>query len=321
MTEKIRVELVGGLGNQLSCYFAGLYYSMKYNYSEIICNFGTANESHLHPKVLQSAIPQFIIYSGRNRISTSIIDVPRNAKLIGKIRKLGEIPYSMYKFFEGKFEDAPYINLDSSHYHKLCDSNLTRLGIRYKRNLVLDGFFQTFRFFDEARKMVSGADSLISFSDSEYGFTNSHLLDKAKNMYQCTVHLRVGDFNTPGQEVFGVLSESYYLDAIKYVKNEYPGIKIRILSDNEILANRLYPNLIKLTHGFYDGLDIKSPLQSFEIIKNSLVVISANSGFSLWACKLSSVVQLCIIPYKLHKTLMGFRDIPESWVKIENGFF
>ena len=86
------------------------------------------------------------------------------------------------------------------------------------------------------------------------------------------------------------------------------------------MANRLYPNLVKLTHGFYDGLDIKSPLESFEIIRNSMVVISANSGFSLWASKLSSVIQLCVIPHKLHKTLIGFRDIPESWVKIENKF-
>lgn len=320
MTGKLEVKLVGGIGNQLSCYFAGLYYAMEYNYSEITFNFGTANESHLFPKVLQSTIPKFVNYSGGKRLNTSIIDKPRNAKLIGKIRKLGETPYEMYKFFEGKFEDAPYMDLDSYQYHKLSDLNLTRLGIRYRRDLVLDGFFPTFRFFDEARKMVSGNDSLICFSESGYGSTNFYSLGKTKNMYQCTVHLRVGGYNTQEQEVNGVLSESYYLNAIEFVVNEYPGIEIKILSDNESLANRLYPNLIKLTHGFYNGLDTKSPLESFEIIRNSMVVIAANSGFSLWASKLSSVIKLTVMPHKMHKTVNGFHDTPESWVKIDNKF-
>ena len=317
----IRVELVGGLGNQLNCYFAGLYYAMEYGYSEIVFNFGTANELHLHPKVLKSTIPKIVEYNGGKRIYTSIMDKPRNAKLIGKIRKLGEVPYGIYKFFSGKFEDAPLIHLDSCQYHNLCDLSLIRLGIKIKRSLVLDGFFQSFRFYDLARKKVLDVESLISFTHIGYGLTNLRSFKSIENISRCTVHLRVGDYDTPGQEVFGVLSESYYLKAVELVLKRYPGIEIKILSDNEMLANRLYPNLIKISHGFYEGLDAKSPLESFEIIKNSLVVISANSGFSLWACKLSSVVQLCIIPYKPHKTLSGFRDIPESWVKIENGFF
>lgn len=320
MSGKIRVELVGGLGNQLNCYFAGLHYAMEYNYSEIIFNFGTANRLHLYPKVLQSAIPRYIDYNCEKRIFTSIIDQPRNAKMIGKIRKLGEIPYGVYKLIVGKFEDGPLIHLDSDQYHNLCDLNLHRLGLKYKRDLVLDGFFQSFRYFDKAMEKVEGAESLISFPNLGNSFTKSQFMNEAKSQYRCTVHLRVGDFNTPGQEVFGVLSESYYLQAIEFVTHNFPGIKFKILSDNEILANYLYPNLIKYTEGFYAGLDVRSPLESFEILMNSMVVISANSGFSLWASKLSTVNQLCVIPDKPHKKLIGFRDIPKSWVKIKNDF-
>jgi hypothetical protein len=318
--EKMRVELVGGLGNQLNCYFAGLYFAMEYNYSEVIFNFGTANRLHLHPKVLHSCIPRSIYYNGERKISTSIIDQPRNANMIGKIRKLGDIPYGIYKLVVGKFEDAPLIHLDSYQYHHLCDLNLHRLGIKRKRNLVLDGFFQSFRFFDKAMDKVSGVESMISFSYLDKTFIKSQLLNKVDSKYKCTIHLRVGDLRTPGQEVFGVLSESYYLHAIEFVTHKFPGIEIKILSDNEKLAHYLYPNLIKLTDGFYAGMDVKSPLESFEIIRNSMVVIAANSGFSLWASKLSSEIQLCVIPDKPHKTLLGFRDIPKSWVKIENDF-
>lgn len=320
MTKKIRVELVGGLGNQLNCYFAGLHYAMEYNYSEVIFNFGTANRLHLHPKDLHSSIPRYIDYNGDKRIITSIIDQPRNANMIGKIRKLGEIPYEIYKLVVGKFEDAPLIHLDSYQYHYRCELNLQRLGIKRKRNLVLDGFFQSFRFFNKAIDRVSGVESLISFSNLDKIFTKSQLLNGPESKYKCTIHLRVGDFNTPGQEVFGVLSESYYLHAIEFVSHNFPGIEIKILSDNEMLANYLYPNLIKMSDGFYTGMDVKSPLKSFEILRNSTVVIAANSGFSLWASKLSSVIQLCVIPEKAHKTLFGFRDIPESWVKISNDF-
>lgn len=320
MPGKMRVELVGGLGNQLNCYFAGLHYATEYNYSEVIFNFGTANRLHLYPIVLQSAIPKYVDYNCGKRIFISIIDKPRNARMIGKIRKLGEIPYGVYKMIVGKFEDASLIHLNSYQYHNMCDLNLYRLGIRFKRDLILDGFFQSFRFFDKVIEKVDGVESLLSFDNVGNRFTKSQIINQTKNQYICTIHLRVGDFNTPGQEVFGVLSESYYLRAIEFVNHNYPGIKFKILSDNEILANYLYPNLIKLTDGFYAGLDVKSPLKSFEIIMNSIVVISANSGFSLWASKLSSLIQLCVIPNKAHKTLLGFRDIPESWVKIENEF-
>jgi hypothetical protein len=320
MGGKIRVELVGGLGNQLNCYFAGLYYAMAYNYSEIILNFGNANRSHINPTDLKLVIPEFIEYDNGKTLKVSIIDVPRNAKLLGKLRRFGFLGYGVYKFIVGRFEDSRLIEFETSRYHKLCDRKLKLLGIRARRNLVLDGFFHSFRFYDGVKIRVTQFESLIELSKTSVNLLTFGSQNAPYNKTHCTIHLRVSDFRTPGQMVFGVLSESYYLRAIDLVSQKYPGILFKLTSDNNSLAQKLYPNVVELSEGFYEDSDKQSPLKSFEILRNSKVVICANSGFSFWAVKLSTNNELCIIPANLHVTLIGCRNIPNHWTRIENEF-
>jgi len=320
MGSKIRVELVGGLGNQLNCYFAGLYYAMAYNYTEITLNFGTANRSHINPIDLKSVIPEFIQYDNGKTLKVSIIDVPRNAKLVGKVRKLGFLGYGIYKIIVGKFEDSYLNRYETSRYHKLCDRNLKMLGIRARRNLVLDGFFHSFRFYDGVKNRVAQLESLVHLNQTSTDLLSFTYQSGAHIETHCTIHLRVSDFGTPGQMIFGVLSESYYLRAIHFVSQKYPGVVFKLMSDNNQMAKELYPNVVNLSEGFYEGLDEQSPLKSFEILRNSKVVICANSGFSFWAVKLSTNNELCIIPTNLHLTLVGCRDIPNRWKRIENEF-
>ena len=316
----MRVELVGGLGNQLNCYFAGLHYAMKYNYSEITLNFGTANQAHIHPKVLKSAIPKTIKYGDGRILKISLLDQPRKARLIGKMRKLGSFGYAVFKFIDGKFEDAHLNHLVASKYHSSCDKILLLLGIWYRRNLVLDGFFHSFRFYNTVKEKVANIETLIEFDKIDFKCIDKNTLIATQEPSHCTIHLRVSDFETIGQYVFGVLSESYYLKAVQLITQKYPTIIFKLLSDNELLAKQLYPNLLKLCDGFYENLDKQSPLESFEILRNSEVVICANSGFSFWGVKLNRNNHMCIIPSKPHVTLIGCRDIPEHWIRIENEF-
>jgi hypothetical protein len=47
--KRLSSNLAGGLGNQLNCYFAALYFAHKYHYQIIILNSGTANTIHTLP--------------------------------------------------------------------------------------------------------------------------------------------------------------------------------------------------------------------------------------------------------------------------------
>jgi hypothetical protein len=131
--------------------------------------------------------------------------------------------------------------------------------IEYKKNLLLDGYFQSYKYFNEFR------DDIINL----FHFDNtSKVLDFIKSLNKSnitSVHIRRGDylnhpnfhFNTPKEyfiKAMGKIPNTHFIfisDDIEWVKNEFKGdnisyspfndeiddLRLMTLCDNNIITN------------------------------------------------------------------------------------
>ena len=318
MKKHLRVNLAGGLANQLNCYFAALYFARKYGYKSITLNSGTVNNIHPFPDSLLSILPKYVLLKDSKTIMIDLEYKPTNLRLHGFIRSLGPKFYSIFKILYGILDDTSYLQLPGNEYHYVCESQFKHVSLFGLRNIRLNGFFPSQKFYYDLEPHLKSVESILNFSKIQPA--NILPIGNINEDPYCVLHLRVGEYHSPGRYTFGVLDETYYLKAISRVQKEHPKMKIWVVSDYERLALTIYKTLLSQDVTLIGDSDNKSPLNTFEFIRNATVVICANSGFSYWAARLSSRMQKTFIPSKLHPTVAGQKFQPRDWIKIENNF-
>ncbi len=318
MRKRLSSNLAGGLGNQLNCYFAALYFAQKYGYRSITLNSGTANSIHVLPTSLMSILPKEINMKSSKSITFNFEHKTTNLRLNGVLRSFGPSFYSLSQSLRGIIDDSSYTSLHENRYHKLLQDSFKRVSINGTRNIRLNGFFPSQRFYQELEPDLYSTDSILHFSNIPA--SEAIPFEDINSLPYCVLHLRVGDYNLPGRNSFGVLDEKYYLNAISRIREEYPRISIWAVSDDEWLASKIYSTLLSKDVHLIRGLDKTSPLTTFEFIRNATVVVCANSSFSYWAARLSVKVKRTIIPTRPHLSVAGMKCLPNHWTQVENGF-
>jgi hypothetical protein len=317
--KRLSSNLAGGLGNQLNCYFAALYFAHKYNYKIITLNSGTANTIHTLPNSLNSILPKQIQMKESKPVTINLEHKKTNLRLNGALRSFGSNFYSLYQSVSGILDDSNYTNLPEGSYHYFLQNHFKRVSLNGTKSIRFNGFFPSQRFYQELKPHLHSAESILHFE--KIIKSQAATLEGANSLTYCVLHLRVGDYLLPGRNTFGVLNEQYYLDAISRVREEFPKIRIWAVSDDEQVATKLYPTLLHKEVELIRGLDTQSPLTTFEFIRNATVVICANSSFSFWAARLSSKVERTFIPSKPHLSIAGMKYLPDHWTRVDNGFF
>ena len=318
MKKRLTSNLAGGLGNQLNCYFAALYFADKYGYKIITLNSGTANSIHAFPYSLITILPKTIQLKSFKTITLKVEHKPSNLRLNGAIRSLDPSFYQFFNAVRGNLDDSSYTAIPEHEYHEFCNLRFKQLSIYGTRNIRLDGFFPSQWFYQQIEPNLQSAESILNFSQI-HDKTLIPFRDDNRDLY-CVLHLRAGGLLLEDRYSFGVLDQRYYLESLARIREEYPKIKIYAVSDDEQLASRIYETVLSKDVELIRGLDNKSPLVTFEFIRNATVVICANSSFSSWAARLSTKVERTFIPSKPHISVAGMKNLPNNWTKVANGF-
>ena len=226
-----------------------------------------------------------------------------------------------------KYNDQPIFNFDSAkQVHRninLYTNNILRKvktgtfpfeniynepkfsynEIPYKNNMMLNGYFQSEKYFD--RELILDLFSMDNCS-------NDYILSKYKNLLECetiSVHVRRGDYlNRVGKHP--VCDMSYYNNTFEYFNGD---CKFIVFSDDidwckhNIKGENIHYS--PFTHELQDLLLISS-------CKNKII---ANSSFSWWSSYLSECDGITIAPKKWFG-VSGPQEqndiIPEEWIKI-----
>lgn len=165
-----------------------------------------------------------------------------------------------------------YTNSAYYHYFPFVRSSMP---IRFVR-----GFFQNEAYFKGIKPILVKEFQL-----------NINISNDVNNMARCLetndsvcVHIRRGDFI--GKKEFNVCNESYYLNAIAYIRALYPSAKFYIFSNTPADIEWIKSNY-KLCDDVVYMDNENTDIEDFYLMKSCGHFIISNSTFSWWAAYLS----------------------------------
>jgi len=138
-------------------------------------------------------------------------------------------------------------------------------------------------------------------------------LEEFKEKRVLAVHIRLGDY-LRNADLYDVVSENYYLNAIRDLWKLASFDKVLLFSDDQHSAREKYPRISR----DFEFLEPPKNTNSIEILKilaSSKGIVSTNSTFSWWATYFHKQRELTVIPEK-YSNILGDKDA--SKLKLPN---
>lgn len=290
---KVKIDLIGGVGNQLFCYFAGRDLAEKLEL-EAEYNLGSIGKNAINHK---SYITDFNfqgnfvnkVYSNLlfNQVNRVDLKLGREYELYRKLTNL-----ILPRFFSDNIGfDSKFNNIEKA----------TRLV----------GYFQTYKHFENVCNRSKLSFALNNSSEWYLG-----LDEVAKTSQPIIMHYRRNDYLTLG-DTFGILSVKYYKNALILARKHFPNNPIWLFSDSSDSALELARQLQDVNLQIIDKPHNLQDTQALMAMTLGKCHIIANSTFSWWGAALSKSSSLVIAPDKWFKSMNDPIDLlPPTWTKI-----
>jgi hypothetical protein len=302
--KSIKVQLIGGLGNQLFTYFFGVALA---EYHQTSCVFSRP----YYPKGLTDhnvSIESFEL-SQKAELSSNTSE-----KLMYWPRRVLDFLVRRLKF---KFIDAirTLVLREKTSHEVGYDEKFWKV----KPGLRLRGYFQSYKYFEYYYEQ-SKLPKLKLRSPSDWF---AEISDIAKSEKPIFMHIRRGD-SVAVAELFGLLSSKYYIDAILLLRSKGFSNRIWIVTDEVNLAKTMLLDDLSLIG---EANNIKwveppykcDPAESLMLMTLGCAIVIANSTFSWWAAMLGDTKRTVISPSP------WFEDreepkllIPENWHRLKS---
>jgi hypothetical protein len=270
----IFVQLSGGIGNQLFMYVAGLSLSLRKNAALYCCRKPNDKAEFLHPGCLNDFHLRFI---EKNFTTLSRIN-HLSSKFQGYLIRV--IPSSFdFLFRKLRF----YMSLDLGY-----DARVWKLN----PPVNLQGYFQSYRYFDYCRKFLS-VNEIVSLKSPSQEFLR---LEKSISVEDfCAIHVRRGDY-LQHKDSLGILDVIYYRNAFKKISGLKSGLRFLVFSDDPLLAKELLVDLLPSNTLWPNELNDLSAAENLILMSKAKALIIANSTFSLFAALLADQNAIVIRP-------------------------
>ena len=291
-SRKIRVVLVGGLGNQLFTYTAGLVMALTQN-KELVVDCRRIPHGFTNHEVSISSfrLKGLFLTDAKNHDSLRILLRFENIFISRFI--LGRKIASALGFYFSKvvgFDEDLMLN---------------------PKIHVMNGYFQSFKYFDS---LESKFKLELDFTSEWYKSHESRALVEKP----IALHVRRGDYKQLSNN-FGCLSAEYYVEAIRIARQFAPTQSIWVFSDDIENSTKLLAGLKIENLEFIDDSRSGNAAESLKLMSLASANIIANSTFSWWAATLNQNKGLVVAPDKWFKGLEDPKDlIPPDWILVKS---
>ncbi len=290
----MKIELSGGIGNQLFQYSLGKYLQ---NERLIELTFVSASPG-VRETIHRSKLRDF-----QFGVNVEILKRKRIAEIISKVDR--------------------YFSHRVPKYNALAEwifRSYTQIGVGYDGKIMkiqtprrVRGYFQSYLYAESIRSELVSEFELIG--PSECFLTHAA---EARVTQPIIVHLRRGDYANLSSSV-GILGADYYFNGIKSLDGVNSQKQIWIFSDDRqaplALANQLEEFGIKdIKHGF-----ALNDSETLKLMSLGSGIVIANSTFSWWSAFLGNYENNVVAPQKWYRGLPDPKDlIPKNWKLIES---
>lgn len=251
--DSIRVQLLGGLGNQLFGLHFGVAVSSRLNIelqiSDSMISLGSNKSRSLQISNFEFSSTD-IVYR---------VIKKRSFELLGTNQLLRRIQWKL------QLRRTQFID----------DEKIKVANFKFKSGQLFSGYFQDWVFadylYEEGKRLMP---KKISSHTEE-------LINLLKQQRVVCIHLRLGDY-LDFPDIFTILPEEYYLNALKYFE-QGEKFKFWIFVEDLSQAVLFYPNLVDSADKVFDRSSKLTDVESFIVLSKSSNLIASNSTYSLWA--------------------------------------
>jgi len=291
----VAVNIIGGLGNQLFQYATARALADRLDTNLILdCSDKRDRKVELD----------------RYRIRASIVDSPSLVRktylgLPGKLgRKLSKAAQPLF---------PPFIKIDNQVFRCFREQHWFQYDRRIEElvgAVYLDGFWQSFRYFDGLLDSLREDFRLVAPLNP----SNVKWQGQMKQTNSVCVHVRRGDYISRAQ-TFGLCNISYYQFAMEYLRARHADARFFLFSDDLAWCQQNFAadQLI-----FVDANSPDRAVDELELMRSCHHHIIANSSLSWWGAWLAtSPAQIVVAPVPWFISAPSDDDlIFREWVRL-----
>jgi|DEB19_MinimDraft_3_1074340.scaffolds.fasta_scaffold00460_8 hypothetical protein len=289
MKSGIDIKLVGGIGNQLFGYVAGLDLAVLNN-CELNIDISDMRNNRNRQKVsIESLILPGNFYSQ--------IKYPRILqKILNKIRKI------THKYFQNKnIYYSPQIGFDENIFN-------------LKPPIRLNGYFQTYRHINRVKNLLVN----VVLKEESNWFTENEKLASSSEF--TALHIRRGDY-VELKNFYGLLDANYYMNSLELAANHITSRELWVFSDDISAAKELLGEMKHWNIRWIDPNATNDPVEQLLLMSKATCLVLANSTFSWWAAAFSDENATVIAPTKWYRNGDDPVDlIPDNWLRSKSSW-
>jgi Glycosyl transferase family 11 len=287
----ITTRVVGGIGNQLFCYFAGYYLAKKLGLDLRVDVSDIRHKRSVHD------------------VSIEALELPGNyfAEPNGKIQTF------FNRLAKKLIKAHPILNKTGMTYIS------TEIGFDPDLDLIeapksIEGYFQSYKYY----QACSGNKLNIGLRTPSEWFIDIERQIKSKKF--TAIHIRRGDYLSHSK-TYGLLNSDYYKRAMENLRSRNHLHQLYVFSDSIELARELLFDLAPLDTVWVKPPSESNPVESLLLMSKAASVIIANSTFSWWGAALNKNEPFVIAPKKWFRSMNDPAGLyPPDWHLIESGW-
>lgn len=260
MSGKARVQILGGLGNQLFAYFAGLY-AAHYNNFELELDMNWL-----------SKIP------GQAGFNINLLNLPTHGLKVTQTPKdVSLLHATLFRLAESLKYRIPQSKSVFDLMFSECNDRFKDIDNRLKNlkpNTFLKGYWQNFFYYLDL--VDAGIISKITLRNPSIEF-DSLKEEISRQENPISIHVRRGDYKSL-KNPFGLLDSRYYLEALKVISIK--DAHFYVFSDEIDEAMKILEpcGLKNVTY----VRNSTNPAEDLMLMSECKINIIANSTFSMW---------------------------------------
>ena len=293
MLKPIRIQLLGGLGNQLHCYVAA---------------YVIARET-ARPVILDG---RWLSWTGSNGYrSCSIQKISLSKKFKPKVIK------SIWAIKRGPIRrriSSILGQIDRHHFSKGLDSNkfesVEELLETLRNDPKIDSISGHFASWDWAEKAKTFKDYQWDISD----ICQSTKAISNRASEAIGIHIRLGDY-LHHPDIYPIISEEYFAQAINRLRSNKQE-PYWIYTDDKSNLMKRYPKIVSGSQEIYGSKEMPE-MDAFFLLSSHRKLVISNSTFSSWAAHVSEITNSVEIVCPAEYLIGEFKDSrPRNWIRM-----
>ena len=248
----ISIDIKGGLGNQLFMIFTALAYSIQHNVEPVFMYFYQVGNRHTYWETILSGLKHLTAFNPHTPITNATISA-----------------FKKYREPEFFYTDLP----------------------KFDENILLDGYFQSFRYFDMYKKEIL---DMMGFSEKR-----NQIREKYREYFEdktcISIHFRMGDYKHL-RHYHPIMNYEYYEKSLECIMSKIDrAAPTRVLyfcekEDNDFVSSKI--ELMKTNYPpHFEFVKVDDTIPDYEqmvLISLCQHNIMSNSSFSWWGSYLNT---------------------------------